>query len=91
MPKIEKKPIDIQDVRVAIVNAIDDKYKMTVNAFSKSEYPEKWGLSGKSIPNYLSPSGSISYKSLQTLYKKLRLGNLSRKVAIEKKVTYYTG
>lgn len=81
--------IELKDLINKVRTAIESKYGMNVNQFSKSEKCTKLGINGKNLPVYLSPnSTTISFPALKSLCKSLGLGDLNKKVEKVITVTY---
>jgi hypothetical protein len=88
--KTIKKEVAVQEIRTNIIEALKERYGMSIYSFSKSELPQKWGIELKpaSIANVLS-TGNVSFDTFNKLYRNLNLGDLSKEEVVTKETKYF--
>lgn len=82
----DKREISLDEIKLTLRNKMIKNYG-SVPSFLESDYGKSVG--GFKIRPYLYASGSINYSIISKLCDHFGIGNLSRKVEVIRKTTYY--
>lgn len=88
----EKKEISYSEIKEKLVRHIKDNYK-NINTFAHSELSmevcKELDIKPEYVKMYLTPKGARSFKLIENLYRRFEMGNLEKKIFVEKRTVYY--
>lgn len=86
---MKKNQVSIKQIKEQIKQAIEAKYGMSQGEFISSGIPEENGIDSKHLSHYLSPTGSVSFKTLASLCELLGIGILTKETKVVRENLYF--